>query len=410
VSSTAKHTWPLHDDELRPALRVITSLAHADMGMLLLHDAVDGRLTPVLGHGMSRTQFEQFGSFQAAEGAFGTALTEHRLVRVRNALDAEEALRETARRLGFRNVEILPFFRADGSALGAFAIIYRHGGGSRRHAARMARDCADLLAVAFAHANEHVEAEDARARIAGAAQAKVQFFARMSHELRTPLQSISGYINLLTTTTGLSDEQQRMLTRIAAAERILVHIIDDLILFSRLETGHMQYHFTSVSANETIRTTEAVVSPLALAQKVLLVNETVEGDLCVNADSDKLLQILVNLAANAIKFSRGGDTVTLTCRADGENVLFDVQDTGRGIPPDKLSIIFDPYVQLDTGHVAEAMGWGLGLAISREFTAAMQGTLSVKSEVGKGSVFTLRLPRAAPLAAQMAPSRQLAPT
>ncbi len=396
MSIAAERHWPLDDHELRPALRVITRLAHADMGVLLLHDAVEGRLTPVLAHGMTSAQCQLFGSFQTADGPFGTALTEHRLVRVRNAWENREALQETARRLGFRHVEILPFFRPDGSALGAFAILYRHGGGSRRQAARLARDCAELFAVALSHATEQHQAEGARAQIASAAQSKVQFFARMSHELRTPLQSISGYVNLLSgETSGLSEDQVRMLQRIGAAERILVHIIDDLILFSRLETGHVKYQIRPVSATEAILSTEAVLSPLAAAQKVTLACGADHADVLVNADADKLLQILVNLAANAIKYSPAGSSVTLSIRTEGDAVLFDVADTGPGIPREKLDDIFDPYVQLDSGGAPEAAGWGLGLAISREFTSGMSGTLRVASELGRGSVFTLQLPRAA---------------
>jgi signal transduction histidine kinase len=407
VSTPAKHVWPLNEHELSPALRVIVSLAHADMGVLMLHDDSDHTLLPVLAHGMTPSQFEGFGAVRAGEGPFGTALAEHRLVRVRNVWNDPVFLHEAARRLGFRHLEILPFFRADGGALGAFAILYRGRSGSPRGSARLTRDCADLVAVAVSHARAHVQVEGERAHLAQAAHAKVQFVAKMSHELRTPLQSISGYINLLQSgpTNGLSADQIRMLTRIAVSEHLLVHIIDDLISFSRLEAGQMTYRIRPVSVHDAMTSVEEVLSPLALAQKVDLKLTDGHADLKVRADETKLQQILVNLVSNGIKHAKSGGVVRMDCRVDGDNVLFDVADDGQGIPRERLQDIFDPYVQLESSKNQGANGWGLGLAISRELSQGMSGRLTVRSEVGRGSVFTLQLPRATPTVMVPAPPR-----
>jgi signal transduction histidine kinase len=115
--------------------------------------------------------------------------------------------------------------------------------------------------------------------------------------------------------------------------------------------------------------------------------------LLVHADADKLKQILVNLAANAVKFTRAPGKVTLSCRADDDSVCFDVSDTGPGIPQDRLGEIFNPYVQVGSPAVDSYGGSGLGLTISREFATGMQGDLTVSSDTHQGSVFTLRLPR-----------------
>ena len=393
VSST--HVWPLSEGELLPALRVITTLANADMGVLMLLDPTQHLLMPVIGYGLTDSQREQFGSHADAEGPFATAFAEHRLVRVRNVWKSRDAWAARARELGFRNAEILPFFRSTGEALGVFAILYRTRAGSRRNAARLASECATLFATAFAHADSHVRAENARAQIAKTAHAKVQFVARMSHELRTPLQSIAGYVNLLQTGKGtsLSDDQARMLDRIAVSERILVHLIDDLISFSRLEAGDITYRFRPVSAASVIQMTEGVLLPLAQEQHVALQLDPGTSDVVVHADEEKLQQVLVNLVANAIKYSPSGATVTLRCRDDAECVAFDVVDDGPGIPPEKLGDIFEPYVRLDPASSPGTAGWGLGLAISRELAAGMHGSLTVESSVGRGSAFTLRLPR-----------------
>ena len=402
MGDSSTHVWPLSEGELLPALRVITSLANADMGVLMLLDHTQHLLMPVIAYGLTDSQREQFGAHQDAEEPFSVAIAEHRLVRVRNVWKSRDAWAARARELGFRNAEILPFFRPTGEALGVFAILYRTRPGSRRNAARLASECATLLATALAHADEHVRAEHARAQIARAAQAKVQFVARMSHELRTPLQSIAGYVNLLQTgkSTTLSEDQARMLDRIAASERILVHLIDDLISFSRLEAGDITYRFKPVSAASAIQMTEGVLLPLAQEQHVALQLDPGASDVVVHADEEKLQQVLVNLVANAIKYSPSGATVTLRCRDDAECVAFDVVDDGPGIPPEKLGDIFEPYVRLDPASSPGTAGWGLGLAISRELAAGMHGSLTVQSALGRGSAFTLRLPREENFAAQ----------
>ena len=394
MADSSTRVWPLEQTELAPALRLITTLARADMGVLLLLDDAAHLLMPVLGYGLTPSQCEQFGSHSDAAGPFGTALAEHRMVRVRNVWKSAEAWAERARELGFRHAEILPFYRATGEALGVFAILYRTSAGSRRRFAQLAGETANLFAMALSHADAHLKAERARAQIAKAAASKVQFVARMSHELRTPLQSIAGYVNLLQTSRGttLSDDQARMLDRIAVSERILVHLIDDLISFSRLESGDIVYRFAPVSAARALELTEGVLSPLAHEQRVALRLEA-PSDVLVNADAEKLQQVLVNLAANAIKYSPPGATVTLRCRDDSDAVSFDVVDDGPGIPPEKLADIFEPYVRLDPASSPGTAGWGLGLAISRELAAGMHGSLTVTSEVGHGSAFTLRLPR-----------------
>jgi signal transduction histidine kinase len=121
--------------------------------------------------------------------------------------------------------------------------------------------------------------------------------------------------------------------------------------------------------------------------------DPVPANVFVSGDADKLKQVLVNLTANAVKFTPRNGSVVLSCRVVEDAVFFDVTDTGPGIPPDKVEGIFEPYVQLGTTLLDRYGGSGLGLAISRDFAAGMHGRLSVNSVVGKGSVFTLRLQR-----------------
>jgi signal transduction histidine kinase len=241
-------------------------------------------------------------------------------------------------------------------------------------------------------------ANNARETAEQIGRAKIQFLARMSHELRTPLQSIAGYLDLLRVdgANPLTPTQAHQVERMYISEQILVHVIDDLITFSQLESGHVRYRLAPTSAGEALRAAEAVVVPLAIDRGVRLGVADVPADVIVRGDADKLKQVLVNLTANAVKFTGRGGSVTLTCRAEPDDVYFDVTDTGPGIAPDKLTAIFEPYMQLGTPMLDHFGGSGLGLAISRDFASGMNGDLSVRSAVGKGSVFTLRLPRVGP--------------
>jgi signal transduction histidine kinase len=395
VTSTQVSTWPMQATELKPALQLVLAIARADMGVLLLHDEAGGALRPFISHNMTDAQCATFGTHKPDAGPFGQAMAEHRRVRVRDAWLNGDGLRDIARAVGFRHLEILPVFRRDGRMLGAIGMIYRRKHGSTRRAGQLEDFWADVVGVAITQAQARLDAEKASERTTRTSDAKIQFLARMSHELRTPLQSISGYVDLLRAGSPepLTPAQDRMLARIAESERILVHVIDDVITFARLEAGHVSYSIGPVSVEEVLRVTEAVVSPLALDNKVRLEVAPCPRGIVVSADGDKLKQILVNLTANAIKFTGKNGSVTLSCRADEVSVWFEVKDTGPGIDREKLRDIFEPYVQLGAPVVDRFGGSGLGLTISREFAAGMSGDIAATSALGQGSTFTVRLPR-----------------
>ena len=398
MQSDTHATWPLPATELKPALELTLALAHADMTVLLLHDDTAGALFPAAGHGLSEAQCALIGTHRPGVGPFGQALSEHRRVVVEDAWQGSESLAQVAQSLGFRALEVEPLFGTDGQAVGALAVMFRRVRGSSRRVAPLVAHCGRLGASAVLHARRRVEAERARDNAEQVGRAKIQFLARMSHELRTPLQSIAGYTELLRVgaATPLSPAQSRLLDRVRDNEQILVHVIDDLITFARLEAGHITYHIGPVPAAEALRVTEAVVSPLASDRGVKLEIGECPPETLVAADADKLKQVLVNLAANAVKFTGRGGVVRLVCRAEEKSLCFDVIDNGPGIAAEQLRDIFEPYVQVGTPLLDRFGGTGLGLAISREFAAGMRGQLSVDSAVGRGSVFTLRLPRAMP--------------
>lgn len=239
-----------------------------------------------------------------------------------------------------------------------------------------------------------IGAQVARAQAEAANRAKSDFLAKMSHELRTPLNAISGYTELLEFEISgpLTPGQREYLKRIRQSQAHLLTLIDDVINFARLEAGTLTLHVDAVSIGEILSTCETLTAPQAEQRGVKLRFEPMLDGQVVWADGDKIQQILANLVTNAIKFTDpGGRICVRAARSDG-HLAIEVNDTGRGIPAEKLEAIFQPFVQVESGLTRTRDGVGLGLAISRDLARAMGGDLLVESEVAKGSTFKLILP------------------
>lgn len=241
-----------------------------------------------------------------------------------------------------------------------------------------------------------VESERAaRFQAEEANSAKSQFLATMSHELRTPLNAIAGYTQLLTLGVRgeISPEQREDLERIDRAQRHLLALINDILNFAKIEAGHVDIESNAVDIDDVLKGLQEFVAPQLREKHVHfeVVNE-VEGAVA-RGDADKARQILINLLSNAIKFTGDGGTISVRCTSGENTVCITVKDDGAGIPPDKLDAIFEPFVQVGRDFSSPQGGTGLGLAISRDLARRMDGDLAVKSELGKGSTFTLTLPR-----------------
>jgi signal transduction histidine kinase len=241
-----------------------------------------------------------------------------------------------------------------------------------------------------------VELEARRREAEAANQAKSTFLATMSHELRTPLNAIGGYAELLEMgIRGPVNEAQRMdLSRIRRAQEHLLSLIGDVLDFAKLEAGRTDFRMEDVSVDALLGEASAMVLPLAGAQGVELRLRPGDPAVAVRADLDKARQIVLNLLSNAVKFTGPGGTVSVEWERGRGMVQVHVHDTGRGIPPDRLAAIFEPFVQVEDGLTRTVQGSGLGLAISRELARGMGGGLVVRSAEGRGSTFTLCLPLA----------------
>ena len=226
-------------------------------------------------------------------------------------------------------------------------------------------------------------------------QLKSEFLANVSHELRNPLNSIVGFSDLLTASpedaAGLSERQQRFVKNISTASQRLLELINELLDLAKLESGKMEVKLTRVSPMEVIESLRLMRADLLKPGTKLEVE--VDGKVPVMVtDEDKLRRILDNLLTNAIKFTDEGGRVTLRARPDGSDVLFSVEDTGVGIAPENHEIIFEKFRQVDGSSTRRHAGAGLGLSIVKELTTLLGGSITLTSELGKGSTFTVRLP------------------
>ncbi|HSU14769.1 ATP-binding protein [Longimicrobium sp.] len=298
-----------------------------------------------------------------------------------------------------------------GVTLAVNALLGRYGASQEAFAGEMERLNARLAEQSAALQQLTAELQERTSAAEEANRAKSRFLAGMSHDLRTPLNAISGYTDLLETGIRgpVNDAQKADLQRIRASSRHLLSLIDTILSFARTESGKLEVRVEPVPAAGLVRGIESSFLP-QLAEKGLHYEcDPGPPGLWVMADPGKTERVLLNLIGNAIKFTDAGGRVAVRCEDEGDVVAIHARDTGRGIARDQLPHVFQPFVQVDREQVPEAKrGVGLGLAISRELAVAMGGTLTVESEVGRGSVFTLRLPRA-PIPAR-APARPRRPT
>ena len=237
-------------------------------------------------------------------------------------------------------------------------------------------------------------AEAARSAAEQASEAKSEFLSRMSHELRTPLNSVIGFANVLRANKGrrLDARDLNFLDRIIVNGQHLLTIISDLLDISRIEAGKMPVSVTPVPLAPLVRTTaggfEAQLAGRDVALRIDLPSELAR----LETDATRLQQVLINLIGNAIKFTEHG-SITVRVVADpatARPLRLEVQDTGIGIPPNRLDAIFNAFEQAETGTTRAYGGTGLGLAISRSLCQLLGFELTVRSAPGEGATFAIR--------------------
>jgi signal transduction histidine kinase len=221
---------------------------------------------------------------------------------------------------------------------------------------------------------------------------KSDFLATMSHELRTPLNSILGFSEVLGTASGLSDKQQRWVRNIRSSGEQLLALINDILDLAKIEAGKMQVRVVEFSVYDVCEGLLTMFRPLAEKKNIDLRGALAPGVPLLRQDVVKFQQILSNLLSNAVKFTPEGGRVLLKADADFPYVVLTVSDTGVGIALEEQELVFEKFRQAGNPLTREHAGTGLGLSIVRELSKLLGGEVTLQSELGRGSTFTVRLP------------------
>ena len=311
-------------------------------------------------------------------------------------LGDDSRMREHLLAEGVRSVLAVPLLREE-KVVGAIVIRRKTAGEFADSVVSLVQNFASQSVLAIQNARLFQEVREKSRELEVASQLKSQFLANMSHELRTPLNAIIGVTEMLREdAVDLKREDDfEPLDRVLRAAKHLLALINDILDLSKIEAGKIDIHIEKFAIEPLIRDVVQTISTMATKNGNQVVVECAADIGSMNADQTRIRQALLNLASNANKFTEKG-SVTISAKrameAGREWVTMAVADTGIGLTPEQMGKLFQDFVQADASITRKYGGTGLGLAISRRFCQMMGGDITVASEAGRGSTFTIRLP------------------
>jgi signal transduction histidine kinase len=324
----------------------------------------------------------------------GRTLLEKRVIHIPDVLADPEFVLVGPRTHAVRTMLGVPLMR-EGAAIGVFALQRSEVCPFTERQIELVTTFADQAVIAIENVRLFDEIQDKSRQLAEASQHKSQFLANMSHELRTPLNAIIGVSEMLREDAEAAKQDTEPLDRVLGAGRHLLALSNDILDLSKIEAGRMELQLEDFALAPLIDSVVKTIEPLA-AKNENRVSVNCDGAIgSLHADQMRLRQALLNLMSNANKFTERG-TISVDARQGKENgrdwITIAVADTGIGMTPEQMAKLFQEFSQADASTTRKYGGTGLGLAISKRFCEMMGGDITVESEVGRGSTFTIRLP------------------
>ena len=301
-------------------------------------------------------------------------------------------LREPLIRAGHRALLAVPML-SEGRLIGALLVTRKSSGAFAPALVEVLRTFAAQSALAIQNARLFREIAEKSRQLEVASRHKSDFLASMSHELRTPLNAILGFNEMILGEIygPVPGDMREPLADIQASGKHLLRLINNVLDLAKIEAGRMELALADYSPGDIVESVRATLRPLAAEKGLEFVTAVADDVPVANGDAGRITQCLMNLAGNALKFTRQGRVEICVKLRDGL-LVYRVADTGMGIPPDKIGSLFLEFRQTDATIASEYGGTGLGLSISRKFVEMHGGRIWVESELGKGSAFLFEVP------------------